>query len=242
MDKDQLYDQMAFRKFKPKDLEPYKGDNGRVNRCAQLFREKKLKVGGALLDVGGGIGDLAFSIKDLFDKVTVLDISSKNLEGAKAKGFKTLQCDVDKQGLGLKDESLTVVTALDFIEHIIDPENFARECFRVLKSGGDVFVNTPNIQFWQHLESLVKRGVFPHTSGDREVYHGGHLAFYCLDDMQKIFGAAGFTSFRQFKDDEGYTNPPEMFVNFLSPKNQAEYADCCMKLGNPNLLFACSKP
>src|SRR6202011_3022034 len=87
--------------------------------------------------------------------------------------------------------------------HIIDPENFARECFRVLKSGGEVFVNTPNIQYWPHIQQLIA-GKFPHTSGDKEVYHGGHLAFFTYLDLCEIFGAAGFTNFRQVKDEEGY--------------------------------------
>jgi len=236
---------MAERKFKLKDLEPYDGNNGRVNRCEQLFRSGKLRSGGTLLDVGGGIGDLGYAVRDIFEERIVLDISEKNLDAAIAKGNEVVVCDVDQHGLDrevIGDSSIDVVTALDFIEHIVDPENFARECFRVLQSGGQVFVNTPNFQYFEHLESLLYRGVFPHTSGDHEVYHGGHLAFFVLDDLEKIFTSAGFIKCQQIKDEEGYRSPPDQFVKFLSQKNQKEYIDCCMKLGNPNLLFACEKP
>lgn len=254
MDRAELYDKIAERKSKPKDFEPYDGGNGRVNKAVRLIRAGTLRNTGVLLDVGGGIGDLGYATRDLFEQRIVLDISWKNLEAAAEKGNQIICGDVDKFGLAspppafcsepspIPDGSVDLVCALDFIEHIVDPESFARECFRVLKPGGDVFVNTPNIQYFQHLESLLCRGIFPHTSGDREVYHGGHLAFFCRTDMEVIFTSAGFIECEQIKDEEGYQNPPEMFVKFLSPRNQKEYFDACMKLGNPNLLFKCRKP
>jgi len=244
MDKQGLYDRMASRKSQPKDFNTYIGDNGRVNRCVQLIKQGKIRTGGTLLDVGGGIGDLCYQVKkdELFKEAIALDISRKNLAAAESKAVTTLISDVDMDGIPSDDGRFDVVTALDFIEHIIDPEYFARECFRVLKPSGQVFINTPNIQYFEHLESLVYRGVFPHTSGDHEVYHGGHLAFFGQKDLVDIFTSAGFNECQQIKDEAGYQTPPELWVNFLSPKNQIEYIDCCMKLGNPNLLFRCIKP
>lgn len=242
MDRKDLYDSIANRKIKPKDFNTYDGNNGRVNKCVQLIKSGIIRSSGKIVDVGCGIGDLGFSVKDLFDVRYATDITETNLEAAKSKGNETYLCDVDKQGLNfLENNSVDVVVALDFIEHIIDPEYFARECCRVLKSGGQVFINTPNIQYYEHLDSQLK-GNFPHTSGDGEVFHGGHLAFYNFNDMNKIFGQCGFKNMKQIKDEEGYKTPPDMFIKFLNPKNQQDYIDCCMRLGNPNLLFLCEKP
>jgi len=242
MDRQKLYDEMAARKSAPKDFNTYIGDNGRVNRCAELIRQGKLKSGGTLLDVGGGIGDLGASVRDLYDKTWTVDISPQNLIAAESKGNEVLNCDIDVEGLfGIRDDSVSMLTALDFIEHIVDPENFARECHRVLEPGGQVFINTPNIQYWKHLESQL-HGFFPHTSGDREVYHGGHLGFYNYKDMVKIFHDAGFGKSAQIKDEEGYSNPPQYLIDFLEPTSQERYERACMRLGNPNLLFKCEKP
>jgi SAM-dependent methyltransferase len=246
MDKQALYDNIASRKFKPKDLEPYDGNNGRVNRCEKLIRSGKLASGGSLLDIGGGIGDLGYSVRDLFERRVIVDISSKNLSAATAKGNEAIVADIDEAGIPIKFANgfagFTLVTALDFIEHIIDPENFARECFRVLRSGGHVFVNTPNIQYFQHLKTLLHEERFPHTSGDHEVFHGGHLAFFTYLDLQKIFLEAGFMGFEQIKDEEGFAQPPQSYVDLLKPRNQNHYVECCMRLGNPNLLFKAIKP
>jgi len=247
MNKKWLYDEMAARKFKPKDMEPYDGNNGRVNRCVELFKHGKLRTGGKLLDVGGGIGDLGYAVRELglFDETLVIDISQKNLNAAAAKGNDTYCGDIDQVGFPRSlaaDETFDVVVALDFIEHIIDPEYFARQCYRVLKPSGEVFLNTPNIEYWEHMRSLVNYGVFPHTSGDTEVFHGGHLAFYTREDLCRIFRPAGFQDFETFRDEECYKQPTEWWINIRGPKTQEQYVETCERLGNPNLLFKCEKP
>jgi ubiquinone/menaquinone biosynthesis C-methylase UbiE len=243
MDRSDLYDKMADRKSKPKDFEPYDGNNGRVNKAASLIRQGKLRKGGVLLDVGGGIGDLGYAVRDLFDGRIILDISFKNLEAAVAKGNTAIVADVDREGFGsgvhrVPDGTVDLVCALDFIEHIVDPESFARECRRVLKPKGEVFINTPNIQFYKHIEELI-RGRFPHTSGDREVFHGGHLAFYTYLDLCDIF--QGFIPDEQIKDEECYENPPKKWLDHYTITNQRDYQLACMRLGNPNLLFRAVK-
>jgi 2-polyprenyl-3-methyl-5-hydroxy-6-metoxy-1,4-benzoquinol methylase len=260
MDKQKLYDEIAARKYKPKDLEPYTGGNGRVDRCVELFNRGVLKSGGTLLDVGGGIGDLGYALRDRFERRITLDISENNLRAAEEKGNESICCDVDANGFGrgiylrkgqmvsqfVRDGEVDVVTALDFIEHIIDPENFARECFRVLKPVGQVFINTPNIQYWNHQEQLAITGRFPHTSGDREVYHGGHLAFFTYLDLVEIFQGAGFVGFEQIKDEEGYSDPHSIWKELYQKGNRVvsskDYIDMCLRLGCPNLLFKCVKP
>lgn len=242
MDRSHLYRKMATRKSKPKDFLPYTGDNGRVNKCINLMKSGDLKVGGTLLDVGGGIGDLGYAARDMFTRRVVIDIAEDNLKAAEAKGNEVWRADIDRDGLVGLGYDVDLVTALDFIEHIIDPENFARECFRVLKSGGEVFVNTPNIRFWRHIEQLWKTGKFPHTSGDREVYHGGHLAFFTFSDLCEIFGSAGFVCFKQFMDDECFQQPPAEWLTSLGVRNQTEFVKHSMELGCPNLLFKAVKP
>ena len=243
MDKTDLYDTIASRKTKPADFEPYSGGNGRVDKCVTLMRMGKIRTGGILLDVGGAIGDLGYATRNLFERRYVYDISSTNLSAAEKKGNDVILGDMDKNGIKMAESQFSVITALDFIEHIIDPENFARECFRVLKSGGQVFINTPNIRFWPHIQELLVDGTFPHTSGDREVFHGGHLAFYTYTDLCRIFGQAGFKKCEMVMDEEGYRQPNfQALSGFVMPRNQDQYRQLSMELGCPNLLFICEKP
>lgn len=264
MDKHELYSVMSARKSKPKDFEPYAGDNGRVNKCVALMNSGKIltnSTDGVLIDVGGGIGDLCYATKNLFKHRINIDIAEINLKATINKtDAHACKLDIDNSGFNPKEEdwiskstkeitdifvlgnSVDVITALDFIEHIIDPEKFARECFRLLKSGGEVFINTPNIRFWQHIEKLWVQGKFPHTSGDREVYHGGHLAFFTFSDIKEIFEGAGFTMSEQIKDEECYQQPPPFWMNVLKPTGQKDYVEKCLELGCPNLLYKATRP
>lgn len=238
-----LYDDINGRKSKAADLDPYTGGNGRIDRCVQLVRQRKLPSQGVLLDVGGAIGNLGYALRDEFknDRI-VFDISEVHRPAAEAKGNRFICSNVDLSGLSpVEDLTVDLVAALDFIEHIVDPEKFARECFRVVRSGGAVFINTPNIRFWGHIEELVCRGTFPHTSGDREVFHGGHVAFYTHRDMVTIFSAAGFTKFEQFRDEQGFKQPPMTWLQMPPVSRQSDFMRLVEEFGNPNLLFVARK-
>ena len=239
-----LYDRLNARKAKPEDDLPYSGGNGRIDRCVQLVRQGKLPNHGTLLDVGGATGNLCYALREEFKNDRwVIDISDGPLNSARKKGAatETACVNVDRVGLPVSDGQADLVAALDFIEHIVDPERFARECYRVLKRDGAVFINTPNIRFWGHIEQLVIRGSFPHTSGDRDVYHGGHVAFFTRHDLEEIFGNAGFKRFEQVRDSEGFRQPPRMWLDLLPVANQRELMMNVEELGNPNLLFIARK-
>ncbi len=241
MDRDDLYRRMAERKADPTHAAPYVGGNGRIDRFLDLVRSGDFPRGGFVLDVGGSHGDLVdISVREgLYEAGLVIDISEYAVDTATKRGLHALQLDVDRQGLAgyLGLGGFDAVVALDFIEHIVDPESFAHECFSVLKPGGSVFINTPNISYWRHVQSLVCNGVFPHTSGDREVYHGGHLAFYNELDIRVIFGSAGFTDFRVFGDPSGSAPPPIWDRLLEIPDRDMK----CRMLGSPNLLISCRK-
>lgn len=213
----------------------YSGGNGRIDRAATLIRSGVLPSSGTLVDVGGATGNLGYALQDLFEQRWVVDIAAACRAPARNKGNQFIQANVDAVGLDIfSSGSVDLIVALDLIEHILDPDSFARECFRALRPGGAVLINTPNIQFWRHLESLVVRGRFPHTSGDPEVYHGGHVAFYNLHDMVEVFGSAGFSDMRMHTDGLAFDPPPPIWISLSQvPAHQMSVAD---------LVFSCRRP
>ena len=239
-----LYDRIAVRKGEASAIGPYCGGNGRIDRAVELIRSGVLGEfhhDSVLLDVGGATGNLGYALRDMFPERYTLDISDDCRVPAVSKGNVFIRSNVDSDGLpfGPEDEPVDLITALDFIEHIVDPERFSRECFRCLRPGGVVLINTPNIQYWRHLHSLVVEGAFPHTSGDREVYHGGHLAFYNLQDLDELFiRRAGFIDSAMHVQGLTADPPPPIWgsLSTLPPHTkmrQLSYAD---------LVFSCRKP
>ncbi len=229
-----LYDDLAARKREADAIGPYTGGNGRIDRAVELIKSGDFPTGGTLVDVGGATGNLGYALRDLYKERWTVDISVDCREPAESKGNRFICSNVDVDGLSGLDKregEVDLIVALDFIEHILDPQKFASECHRLLRPGGMVLINTPNIQYWRHIESLLVRGIFPHTSGDPEVYHGGHVAFYNFQDMKNIFSSFVHPKMHT----EGLTaDPPPPIYTTMSRISalQFSYAD---------LIFSCAK-
>lgn len=230
---EKLYSEIAQRKGEANSGDTYGGGNGRIDRAVDIIRKVHyFPKSGALLDVGGATGNLGYALRNEFEYRAVIDISRECMAPAVAKGNDFMAANVDLDGIPFVDGRFDLIVALDFIEHIINPRKFADECWRVLQPGGVVLINTPNIQYWRHLHSLVVDGIFPHTSGDQEVYHGGHVAFYNLHDMRNIFQNFDYQNMHL----EGLkSDPPPPIWSAISKVGnlQMSYAD---------LVFSCRKP
>ena len=250
-----LYDDISSRKAKPADYEPYHGGNGRIDRAVHLITQSPeaahgyFPKGGTLLDIGGATGNLGYALREHYSRRITLDISDICRGPAEAKGNEFIHANTDVDGIPLPAESVDIIVALDVIEHLLNPEKFARECFRVLKPDGAVLVNTPNIQFWRHLKSLVCDGVFPHTSGDREVYHGGHVAFYNFHDLTNIFHGAGFHDGGRMQTEGLEYDPPPPIWKMLSQNERGfvgmgyswQAAPVDRQLGYADLIYTVKK-
>lgn len=237
---EKLYDKIAVRKNERSAIGPYVGGNGRIDRAVSLIlSDPSFPKSGSLLDVGGATGNLGYALRDHFDDRWVIDICHNCREPAESKGNKFYCLNVDLEGLAATAErtayGFDLIVALDLIEHIIDPQGFARECWDALRPGGMVLINTPNIQFWRHLQSLVCDGVFPHTSGDHEVYHGGHTSFFNLHDMKRIFGEAGFIEHRMHTEQLVAEPPPPIWSSL------ARYQNAGLQLSYADLVFSCRR-
>lgn len=236
----QVYDQIAERKGEAHSPIHYGGGNGRVDRAAEVI---KLWIGlgefqsaPSLLDIGGATGNLGYLLRDVLSDRAVIDIAEACRGPAEEKGNRFICANIDELNAvsPVGDSSVDIVAMLDVIEHVIDPIGLARECARVLRPGGRVLVNTPNIQFWRHIHSLAVEGVFPHTSGDPEVYHGGHVAFYNMNDLTRIFGSP-FIGHEMVTFGLTADPPPPIWLNISS------YPDKLRQLSYSDLVFTCRK-
>lgn len=126
-----------------------------------------------ILDVGCGAGFLANYLALKNHNVTGLDNSPSSLAIARnADQVKTVNyVEGNAYALPFADEAFSVVTAMDFLEHVDEPEKVVREIARVLKPGGLFFFHTFNRNWLARLlvihavEWLVKN-----TPKDMHVY------------------------------------------------------------------------
>lgn len=98
-----------------------------------------------ILDVGCGSGWVAKEFLKKNIKVISLDISKKNPSIVKKlyQSQNHFPLVADSFKLPFQSYSVDCVIASEIIEHIIEPKEFLRELFRVVKKGGKVLISTP---------------------------------------------------------------------------------------------------
>lgn len=95
-----------------------------------------------VLDAGCGFGSLMLYLKSLNLQTIGIDSDEDSLNIARLRGCEVVKsyCEL----LPFNDESFDLVTSCSTIEHVGSASQCLRECLRVVKTGGFVYVNAPN--------------------------------------------------------------------------------------------------
>ena len=111
----------------------------------QHFHDTKIKIA----DIGCGAGFLSNYLAEKYESVSGLDASESSLEVARKRDTtgKVNYIQGDAYHLPFADQSMDVVCAMDFLEHVEHPEKVIKECSRILKPGGLFFFHTFNRNF-----------------------------------------------------------------------------------------------
>ncbi|MFN2471265.1 MAG: glycosyltransferase [Gaiellaceae bacterium] len=191
---DEIYRRGYRRHFRPDERGPFR----------RLYAGKREAVLGhfssaqrlRIADVGGGYGRIAGPLASRHD-MTLVDISPEMLEEARRRwpGLSTLEADA--RSLPLADGELDAVIALDLTPHLPDLHGGLAELARVVRSGGEVVVDTSSTSPWwvlgypayvnwqpkRLLLTMRARGVLPEWRG--VVRHHGP------DEARLALAAAG---------------------------------------------------
>jgi len=113
----------------------------RVNKIISVMRQDG-ENGGVIVDIGAGSGAFSNCLKKskFFTKVIALDLSEDCVKVCRKNGLDAICGTI----WDLEDDSADIVCINDLIEHLFDPLNFLKKCYKILRDGGYISIATPN--------------------------------------------------------------------------------------------------
>jgi len=109
-----------------------------------MLEQADLPTPGRVLDAGGGTGRVANVIREHAGEVIIADPSLGMLRQAD-QTWLGLACS-HSESLPFPNESFERVIMVDALHHVVDHGETAREMYRVLKPGGRVVIEEPDIR------------------------------------------------------------------------------------------------
>ena len=147
--------------------------------------EKFCKDKGRLLDIGCSTGFLLNEAQKRGWEVAGVELSEWAAEYAK-KNFHLNIYNTNLEKAGIPENSYDVVVMQDTIEHLLNPRGVLEEINRILKPGGILYVNTPDI------ESNSSRLLRAKWWGINQF----HLYYFSRKTLTKLLTACGFKPFK----------------------------------------------
>ncbi|WP_416308671.1 bifunctional 2-polyprenyl-6-hydroxyphenol methylase/3-demethylubiquinol 3-O-methyltransferase UbiG [Neptunicella sp. SCSIO 80796] len=116
--------------------------------------------GKTVLDVGCGGGILAESMARMGAKVTAIDMAKDSLSVAKLHGLESgvtvdYQHSTAEQYADQHAGQFDIVTCLEMLEHVPEPQSVVNACEKLVKPGGLVFFSTLNRNMKSWLMAIV---------------------------------------------------------------------------------------
>lgn len=204
---DRKYSGPASDSFRP--IRSTQSPSDRYEAAVKFF--PGLFQGGDVLELGAGDGEVANALLQRLSGIssyTLGDISVPRVERVrKALGdprAATLLLNAEQvdSNVSVKFDAVIMIA---LIEHLIDPLGAMQQIRRLLKPGGFVYIDTPNIAKYSRRIKLMG-GYFPATSAKNEglttyngkpadLYDEGHLHYFTYRSLSLMLTAyCGFAS------------------------------------------------
>ena len=188
---------------------------------------------GDVLEIGAGRGNVAKALLSSDIKVTSYNMSDlsvariegirKNLDDTRVKVMEMDAENINESEHGKYD----AVIMIALIEHLVDPLRAMQEIRKVIKPGGFIYIDTPNIaKYTQRIKLLLGR--FPSTASMNEglttfsgepadLYDEGHLHYFTYRSLSLMLTErCGFSKVIKLGYPGGFKPLGKQAHNFLA--------------------------
>lgn len=132
-------------KFIYDTLEPLLDKRAEYLKSLSYLINPRKDIGGTYIDIGAGTLSNGRVFGKSFKEVLLLDLNSIDVPEEEKYYIRFIKGDA--QDLPFSSSSADLITLISLIEHIENPQKCISEAERVIKSGGDIIIQVPNIYF-----------------------------------------------------------------------------------------------
>ena len=140
-------------------------------------------AGQTLLDVGCGNGDFLLNARDAGWDVVGIDSDPKAVDVARQRGLNARAGSIDL--FAGQSSCFDAITLSHVLEHLHEPKRVVLAVHRLLRPGGVIFVDTPNIN---------SQGAALWGKDWRGLEAPRHLVLFCVTGLVGLLQSAGFVS------------------------------------------------
>lgn len=145
--------------------------------------EPYLKDNSKILEIGSGLGELSIYLKENTNhNVSVLDIKDKCVDFCEDNGL-IAHKNSSVEDLSFLYKTQDVIILNHILEHIADLKNTIQNVNLILKDGGFIFVELPDVEGYCECAELNS----PYSFLTYE-----HLVHFSMNDIKNLFGKYGF--------------------------------------------------
>lgn len=170
--------------------------NQSTARCRKIYHQipiSQRQGGFRHLDVGCDTGELVLAAKKLYDVIPYgVDTSVKAIHQAIQQGVHAFCGPIEQAPTDFNDFSL--ITAMDIIEHVVNPTSFLQAIYNRLQKNGFVYLETPNVRstIYQLANTLSKL-----TNGKPEwlcerMFPKEHIQYFSEKGLRQLAEKIGF--------------------------------------------------
>lgn len=195
----------------PSETAYFLSHQGRYQSELRLISQVCTK--GRILEMGGYPFFFTSILQKLGFSVVSVDLRPTRVSRfIQLHGLHVVACNVERQRLPFDDESFDYVIFNEVLEHLrVDPLLALSETHRVLRTGGNLLLTTPNLYFIKTvLKFLLGRGFndpLQEFGKLRSIGHMGHVREYSVGEVRRFLATSGFTVQRH------------QFTQFSYPRN-----------------------
>jgi len=152
------FDEVAFRWW---DAESEFKPLHEINPLRLQYIDQKANLAGKMaVDVGCGGGLLSEAMAKAGATVSGIDMGKGPIEVAKLHLLES-NLEIDYQQISAEEfaeqntEAFDVVTCMEMLEHVPDPESIIQSCAKMVKPGGEVFFSTLNRNAKSYVHAII---------------------------------------------------------------------------------------